>query len=293
MSIKSGKIISLIGGNYYTKVENKIIKARARGLFRHQDIKPVVGDEVKIEILDHDEGYILQILERKNLLARPAIANIDQALILSSFMQPEYSYNLLDKFLAIIEFYNIEPIIVVSKIDLADSIEQVKQAYIDYEKSGYQVVYTSIYNDQSTNLLKDLLKDKVNVLVGQSGSGKSSLLNSIDKDFNIKTNEISKALGRGKHTTRHVEIYETNIGYIADSPGFSSLNLDMLDANQLAISYHDFYQASKQCKFSNCLHFHEPSCHVKYLVQQKEIPQSRYDNYLLFLDEIKQRKVKY
>ena len=288
---KKGQILSLIGGNYYTKVADKVLKCRARGLFRHQDIKPVVGDYVMVDVLEHGEGYLLEVLERKNHLIRPAIANIDQALIITSYQEPEYSFNLINKFLAIIEFYQIKPVIVVTKADLANSIEEITEAFADYH--NYDLVITSVISKQGLSELKNLLKDKVSVLVGQSGAGKSSVLNMLDQSLEIETNAISKALNRGKHTTRHVEIYETAYGMIADSPGFSSLSLEMLGVEDLAISYHDFKEAAPYCKFANCLHQQEPGCHVKELVVANEIPKSRYDDYLLFLEEIKQRKVRY
>lgn len=290
---KEGQILKLIGGNYYTKVDNIILKCKARGLFRHQDIKPVVGDFVMVEILDHNEGYIKEVLERKNFLVRPAIANIDQALIITSYLQPAYSFNLIDKFLAIIEFLNIKPIIIVTKSDLANSYQEVETAFKDYYDSGYEVLITSIYKEDELKQLKAILKDKLSVLVGQSGAGKSSLLNKLDDQFQIETQEISKALNRGKHTTRHVEIFETAYGLIADSPGFSSLNLDLLSSYDLATSYHDFREASQFCKFNNCLHNHEPGCYVKALVEEGKIPRSRYENYLIFLKEINERKVRY
>ncbi|WP_423362884.1 ribosome small subunit-dependent GTPase A [Mycoplasma sp. P36-A1] len=290
---KNGIILKLTGGNYYVQVKDKILKCRARGKFRHQNIKPVVGDNVIIEILDHDQGYILEVLERKNILIRPAIANIDQALIVTSYKEPNFSTNLVDKFLAIIENYQIKPIIVVTKTDLAKSLESAKDDFKDYLNSGYEVYFTSIKDTKNLKELTDKMNNSISVLVGQSGAGKSSLLNSMDQQFNIKTNEISKALGRGKHTTRHVEIFQTKVGWIADSPGFSSLDLEMLTAIELAHSYHDFKEASQYCKFNNCLHENEPGCEVKERVKQNIIPQERYNNYLYFLNEIKNRKEKY
>jgi len=289
---KEGIILKLTGGNYYIEVDGHLLKCRARGKFRIQDIKPVVGDHVMVEVLDYQEGYILEVLERKNQLIRPAIANIDQALIITSYKEPDYSTNLIDKFLAIIEFFDIDPVIVVTKTDLGE-LEQAKKDFSDYETSGYKVIYTSIENNLGIQEVRDILEDKISVLVGQSGAGKSSLLNCIDPTYNIKTNEISKALGRGKHTTRHVEIFKTDFGWLADSPGFSSLDLDMLSALDLAHSYHDFYQASQYCKFNNCLHENEPSCQVKLEVENNTIPKARYENYLSFLQEIKDRKVRY
>lgn len=293
-NLTKGLIIKLTGGNYYVKIiDDIIIKCRARGLFRYQDIKPVVGDFVMIELLDYDEGYIIEVLSRKNHMIRPAIANIDQALIVTSYKEPNYAFNLINKFLAIIEFYNIKPIIIVTKCDLEIDHSSIVESFKDYWSYGYDVYYTSINDLESINNVKVVFDNKLSILVGQSGSGKSSLLNLLDDSFAIKTNQISKALNRGKHTTRHVEIYDTKFGAIADSPGFSSLNLDMLDVDNLSKSYHDFRDASQYCKFSNCLHQHEPNCQVKELVQNNNIPESRYLDYLIFLEEIKQRKVRY
>lgn len=290
---QDGLILKLTGGNYYVKVNDELLKCRARGLFRHQEIKPVVGDHVKVEVLAHNEGYIVEIYERNNELIRPAIANIDQALIIMSYLEPQLSYNLIDKFLAIIEFHNIKPVIIITKADLASSPDEVINSVQDYIDSGYEVLITSTKDQASVDKVKAIFKDKISVFVGQSGAGKSSLLNAIDINLNIDTNEISKALNRGKHTTRHVEIFETKYGMIADSPGFSSLSLDDLEPIDLAHSYHDFKEASPYCQFSNCLHENEPNCRVKELVVQHSIPKKRYENYLLFLKEIKERKVRY
>ncbi len=291
--IKEGIILKLTGGNYYLEIDGKRIKARSRGLFRHQNIKPVVGDCVLVELQNYDEGYIIEVKERKNFLVRPPVANIDQALIVMSYKEPDYSYVLLDKLLAIIEHSRIKPIIIVSKTDLAKSKEEVNQAFEIYTKAGYKVISTNIESKENLELIKAIFKDKISVLIGQSGAGKSSLLNMIDPILNIETNEISKVLNRGKHTTRHNEIYQTKYGMILDSPGFSSLELDIMNAEDLAVAYHDFAKASKYCKFRNCLHENEPQCQVKKLVESEEIGLSRYQNYLSFLNEIKERKVRY
>lgn len=291
--IKEGKILSLRAGTYLVQAGADVYRCKARGLFRHQNISPVVGDDVKIELQAYHEGYILAVLKRKNYLNRPRIANIDLGLIITSFAEPKYSYYLIDKFLAIFEHLKIEPIICVTKTDLASAQQEFKAAFVGYQNDGYKVVYTNVEDVTSYQDLKTLLKTKVSVLVGQSGAGKSSLLNAIDPELELSTNEISTALNRGKHTTRHVEIYETALGLIADSPGFSSLDLDMMNASELAVSYHDFAKASQECKFKNCLHINEPQCKVKELVAANKISPSRYENYLLFQDEIKNRKVKY
>ncbi|MDR3215396.1 MAG: ribosome small subunit-dependent GTPase A [Bacilli bacterium] len=288
-----GLIISLRGDNYFVEMAGIIYKCKARGLFRLQEISPVVGDRVMVDIQNYQEGYIVEVLTRQNYLNRPKIANIDNALIIISYLDPHYSYFLLNKFLAIIEHLNIRPIICITKADLASNIQEIKDAFQDYYDANYDVVITSINDQNSINNLKMMLIDKLSVLVGQSGAGKSSLLNMIDPTLHLETNIISKALNRGKHTTRHVEIFHTSFGMIADSPGFSSLDLDLLDAHELAISYHDFKEASQYCKFNNCLHINEPGCQVKKLVLEKKISSLKYQDYLLFQEEIKKRKVRY
>lgn len=292
-NIKEGIILKLTGGNYYLNIDDKTIKARGRGLFRHQNIKPVVGDHVLVELLDYDEGYILEVKDRKNLLSRPPVANIDQALIVMSFKEPDYSYLLLDKLLAIVEFLDIEPIIIISKTDLSNNKEEVDKAFKSYLESGYQVIQTNMSSLENIDKIKSLFKNKVSVLIGQSGAGKSSILNMICPELNVETNQISKALNRGKHTTRHNEIYVTTYGMILDSPGFSSIDLDIMSIDDLSKSYQDFRKASKLCKFRNCYHVNEPGCHVKKLVSENKIGLTRYENYLIFLDEIKNRKVRY
>ncbi|MGL4383666.1 MAG: ribosome small subunit-dependent GTPase A, partial [Bacilli bacterium] len=180
-----------------------------------------------------------------------------------------------------------------TKTDLGTNIEEVQAAFKDYTDYHYQVIFSSIFDEANINQIKALLNGKLSVLVGQSGSGKSSLLNKLDHDLKLSTNGISKALNRGKHTTRHVEIFDIDGALIADSPGFSSLEIDMLDPIDLAHSYYDYQQGSKQCKFNNCLHLSEPGCHIKEMVATNQTPLSRYEDYLKFMAEIKMRKEKY
>lgn len=210
-----GRIVKALSGFYYVEDNNNIIECRARGKFRKDEIKPLVGDFV-----EYQDGYIMKLLPRKNFLVRPPICNIDQALIVSSCKEPDFSSMLLDKFLLVVEHLNIEPIIVLSKMDLDDgSIE----SYVnDYRKAGYKVYEISSKDNYGIDEIKSIFKDKVTVITGQSGVGKSSLLNALDINLNLETNNISKALGRGKHTTRHVELIKMYGGYIGDTPGYSS-----------------------------------------------------------------------
>jgi len=277
-----GRIVKALSGFYYVEDNNKIIECRARGKFRKDEIKPLVGDFV-----EYQDGYIMKLLPRKNFVVRPPICNIDQVLIVNSCKEPDFSSMLLDKFLLVVEHLNIEPIIVLSKMDLDDG--SVESYVNDYRKAGYKVYEISSKDNCGIDEIKAIFKDKVTVITGQSGVGKSSLLNALDIELNLETNNISKALGRGKHTTRHVELIKMYNGYIGDTPGFSSLELDM-SPEQLAIAYHDFKEYSQECKFRGCLHDKEPDCAIKKAVDDGMISKERYEHYLLNLQEVKRKE---
>ena len=250
----------------------------------------MVGDFCEFSIENEVEGYILKLLPRKNALVRPPICNVDQALLVFSAKEPDLNTLLLNRFLILIEHLHIEPLICISKMDLAVQ-KDVHQLMFPYEAAGYRVYYVSAQENQGIEEIKHLFKKKVTVITGQSGVGKSSLLNALDIHLNIETNEISKALGRGKHTTRHVELLKMYDGYVADTPGFSSLELTM-EPIELAHSYHDFEELSQLCKFRGCLHDSEPYCAVKEAVTDERISQERYEDYLSFLKETKALKEK-
>ncbi|MBQ1785473.1 MAG: ribosome small subunit-dependent GTPase A [Turicibacter sp.] len=295
--MKKGIILKALSGFYYVEdLETKeTIQCRSRGLFRKQKITPLVGDQVEFLVEPDGNGYVMGIDPRKNELVRPPIANVDLALVVFSVKEPDFSPKLLDRFLAVIEMNQIEPVIVLTKLDLMTEEEkQAIEPIIDYYREiGYQVIETSSKQEFGLESINELIKQRIAVICGQSGVGKSSLLNSLDDSLNIQVNEISKALGRGKHTTRHVELHKLSEGLIADTPGFSSLDLDQLEPIDLSQCFIEFYDLSEQCKFRGCLHENEPRCAVKAAVEENEIIPTRYENYLQFLTEIKSRKPKY
>lgn len=290
-----GKIIKALSGFYYVKSKDTIIQCRGRGVFRKNNITPLVGDNVVFTAENDREGYIMEIKERENELVRPPIANVDQAILIFSAKDPEFSPHLLDRFLVIIESYQIKPIIVITKIDLANSDEllNIKQYAKAYEKIGYDVLLTSSKNEIGLEEIYPLLENKITVFAGQSGVGKSSLLNALQPELNLETKAISKHLGRGKHTTRHVELLEIGDGLVADTPGFSSLDFSNIEAEELTYCYPEMKERFANCKFRGCLHDKEPHCAIKEAVETGEIEEFRYNHYLLFLKEIQQRKPRY
>ena len=296
-NLKKGIILKALSGFYYVEdLESKeMIQCRSRGLFRKQKITPLVGDEVEFLVESDGNGYVMEIGPRKNELVRPPIANVDLALVVFSVKEPDFSPKLLDRFLAVIEMNRIEPVIVLTKMDLLSEEEKqsIEPTINYYREIGYEVIETSSKRQFGLESISDLIKDRIVVICGQSGVGKSSLLNSIDHTLDIQVNEISKALGRGKHTTRHVELHKLSEGLIADTPGFSSLDLDQLEPIDLSQCFIEFYERSEQCKFRGCLHENEPRCAVKSAEEAGEIIPTRYENYLQFLTEIKTRKPKY
>ncbi|WP_226578615.1 ribosome small subunit-dependent GTPase A [Halobacillus litoralis] len=290
-----GKIIKSLSGFYYVYSDGEVYQCRGRGNFRKRKISPLVGDLVEFKADNLEEGYILSIEDRKNELVRPPIANVDQALIVTSAVHPDFNALLLDRFLVLVEEKRIEPFIVISKMDqVDDERRKAMEAYKDqYEKIGYSVILSSVNDSESMDLIQSHLADRTTVIAGQSGVGKSSMLNSIDPRLSIDTDEISESLGRGKHTTRHVELYEISDGLVADTPGFSSLEFGELEQEQLPECFPEFVEVQNDCKFRGCLHHKEPKCAVKKAVEDGEIAKKRYDHYLQFLNEIQTRKPRY
>lgn len=291
-----GRIVKALSGFYYVENENGIFQCRGRGNFRKRKISPLVGDWVDFEAENRTDGYILELEERKNELVRPPIANVDQAILVFSVESPSFNPVLLDRFLVHVEGSNIEPVICFSKIDLtSESSESSLSNYKKiYEALDYVVLDTSIYIEETLKQLEPFLNGKISVLAGQSGVGKSSLLNALQPELDIETNEISKSLGRGKHTTRHVELIPVEDGgYVADTPGFSSLEFQGIDQYELAHYFPEMLERLNDCKFRGCTHENEPSCAVKESVLDGEIAAHRYEHYLIFLDEIKNQKRRY
>ena len=289
-----GKIIKALSGFYYVKDGDKTIQCRGRGIFRKKKITPLVGDSVVYQYEKESEGYILEIKERKNELVRPPISNVDQAILVFSAVEPTFNPLLLDRFLVLIEANYIEATIVLSKMDLLSEEEYAKiSAYKeDYQNMGYPVITTSSKTEDGVDELLPYLKDCVSVFAGQSGVGKSSLLNALNPHLELKTDDISMHLGRGKHTTRHVELIPIEDGLVADTPGFSSLDFT-IEESELSDCFPEMREKSQECKFRGCIHDQEPKCAVKEAVQNGEIKQYRYDHYLEFLAEIRDRKPRY
>lgn len=293
--MREGQIKKAISGFYYVQDGEHLVQCKGRGVFRKRGVNPLVGDFVTYVPDGENDATITAVHERKNELIRPPIANIDQALLVFSIVEPTFSTHLLDRFLTVIESFNIQPIICLTKKDLAteEELAGVLKLAQYYEKIGYTVIQTFIDDEQLAPQLAPILQGKTTVLAGQSGVGKSTLLNTALPSLGLKTGEISEALGRGKHTTRHVELLEVAEGLVADTPGFSSLEFDHLEKEQLSRYFIEFDEVANECKFRGCLHLNEPQCAVKDRVETGEILQHRYDHYLYFLKEITDRKPRY
>lgn len=281
-----GRIIKSLAGFYYVEADGHVYQTRARGNFRKKGQTPYVGDWVEFSAEAHSEGYVLAIEERQNSLVRPPIVNIDQAVVIMSAKEPDFNANLLDRFLVLLEHKRIEPIIYVSKLDLLKDQAELDQLRRVYQEIGYEVCY-------NLEELLPLLKDRVTVFMGQTGVGKSTLLNKIAPELALETGEISDSLGRGRHTTRAVSLYTVHGGKIADTPGFSSLDYEVTKSEDLNQAFRELARLTPQCKFRSCTHTHEPNCAVKQALEQGEIFQGRYENYLQLLSEIENRRETY
>lgn len=291
----TGQIRKALSGFYYVYDEGQVIQTRGRGVFRKRGITPLVGDFVTYEVEGNNDGTIMEIEERKNELVRPPISNVDQAILVFSVKEPNFNTILLDRFLVVLESFHVQPVILLTKMDLLeeDEIAAIQSYQKQYEAIGYDVMTT--FKDDSSLLDKitPLLANRTTVLAGQSGVGKSTLLNTLMPELDLKTGIISEHLGRGKHTTRHVELIEVAGGLVADTPGFSSFDFDTIEKEELTGCFPEIQRTSEACKFRGCLHVKEPKCAVKDAVESGEIEASRYEHYLQFLQEIIDRKPRY
>ena len=288
-----GKIIKGIAGFYYVNVvESGVYECKAKGVFRKEKIKPLVGDNVRIEILDEENktGNIVEIFPRKNELIRPAVANIDQALVVFAVTKPTPHFNLLDRFLVIMERKEIPVVLCFNKKDIATSPEIAELEAI-YEKCGYPIVFTSALEQENIEEIRRLLLKKTTAIAGPSGVGKSSLINLLQNQVQMETGTISRKIERGKHTTRHSELIAVDAdSYIMDTPGFSSLYVNDFEKEELKYYFREFASYEGQCRFQGCDHVHEPGCAVKEALEEGKIHPIRYKNYLEMYTELKEKK---
>jgi len=297
-----GKIIKGIAGFYYIETHDaRIYECKAKGIFRKDNVKPLVGDNVMIDIIDEEnkKGNITKILPRKNRLLRPPVANVDQAVILFAIVKPDPNYNLLDRFLIMMRQQNLPVIICFNKQDIATQEEQ-QELYNAYEKCGYKVLFISVKEEKGLDELKELLRGKTTTLAGPSGVGKSSLLNKLVPDALMQTGELSRKIDRGKNTTRHSELFyvsELSQGdeetYLFDTPGFTSLNLNDVTTDNLMQYYPEFEEFEPECRFGGCSHIAEPDCGVKNALSEGKISAVRYENYKIIYGDLKNARPDY
>ena len=286
-----GIIIKGIGGFYYVKVEDSVYECKARGRFRKEKITPLVGDHVYISLdAASKQGVIEGFMDRKTELIRPPVANVDQAVIVFAIQQPNPNLSLLDRFLVLAENEDLNVVICLNKMDLEDQSELQRIRDI-YEKTGYQVIATSTKTGRGVEDLRGQLKNQITVFAGPSGVGKSSLLNSLQPNLALQTGEISQKIERGKHTTRHVELLSLEFGgWVLDTPGFSSLQVDSIKKEELKYLFKEFNEYSDSCKFQPCNHINEPDCAVKKALGEGHVYLGRYESYLQLLEEIEQAR---
>lgn len=288
-----GKIIKGIAGFYYVQTEGSgVYECRAKGIFRKDNQKPLVGDDVEIQVLDEKEkeGNVEVLLPRKNTLCRPAVANVDQAILIFALKFPKPNYMLLDRFLINMEYQNLPSVICFNKKDLGTEAE-LQYLYETYCRCGYKVILTSAAEDEGIAELKKILQGKTSVVAGPSGVGKSSLTNLVQDNVNMETGEISRKLGRGKHTTRHSQLIPIGENtFIVDTPGFSSLNVEGIEKEDLKDYFIEFREYEGQCRFQGCVHINEPDCAVKSAVENGEIGELRYGDYVELYNELKEKR---
>lgn len=290
-----GKIIKGIAGFYYVYTTLGIAECKARGIFRKEKLKPLVGDDVVIELVDEDPltGNIVEILPRRNALIRPASANIDQALVIFAMAKPVPNFNLLDRFLISMQCQQLPTLICFNKQDL--SLPEERQAIMEaYRHCGCEILFVGDWGKQGILELKNALQGKTTVVAGPSGVGKSTLINTLCPEANMETGELSQKIERGRHTTRHAQLFALSEDtFLMDTPGFTSLDMPQMEKEELSGCYPEFEKYQDKCRFAGCAHISEPDCAVKEAIASSRISRLRYDNYILLYDELKNRSKQY
>ena len=287
-----GIIMKAIAGFYYVNIGNEVIECRARGIFKKRNISPLVGDKVEISIDEANptKGRVEEVFDRTIELIRPPVANVTQAIVVFAVAQPDPNINLLDKLLAICEHRGLKVVLCFNKVDL-DQVISIKELEAIYIKAGYRVIPTSATNHIEIDALKAVLKDEISVFAGPSGVGKSSLLNEIQESINLEVGELSKKISRGKHTTRHSELLALESGgMVVDTPGFTSMDINEIELEDLSQCFIEFKSYVSNCKFNNCKHLNEPKCSVKLAVDAGEISRSRYESYVYFMNALEEHR---
>ena len=284
-----GLVLRCIGGFYYVEAADAVYTCRARGSFRRQGLTPVAGDRVIISVQEKNEGTLERVLVRRNVLVRPPVANIDLLVLVASVCEPVTNTLVLDKMIAIAENKDICPIVVVNKADLADPTELAAT----YQRAGLECFVVCAHAPETLEPLRQRLAGYVSVFSGNSGVGKSSILNGLDPTLVLETGEISQKLGRGRHTTRTASLYRLADGYLVDTPGFSSLDMELVDPiskEDLPGCFREFFPYVGRCRFTGCAHYKEPNCAVRLAVEQGEIAASRYESYVTMYEAVKDKK---
>ncbi len=284
-----GLVLRCIGGFYYVEAADAVYTCRARGAFRRQGLSPVAGDRVVIRVPDTGDGTVEQVLARRNCLVRPPVANVDVLVLVASIREPSTNTLVLDKMIAVAEKQGICPIVVINKTDLGDPrpLEDV------YRRAGFECFVVSALEPQTLETLRERLAGCVSVFTGNSGVGKSSILNGLYPSLVLPTGEISQKLGRGRHTTRSASLYRIGDGYLVDTPGFSSLDMEQVEPiakDELADCFREFESYIGSCRFNGCAHYKEPNCAVRAAVERGDIAPSRYESYVTMYEAVKDKK---